>query len=97
MKTSQIESLFENLINGNLTEAKRMAKRHTAFRLSMFARQVLCWDFDRSCAAAAYLKGLGTFQEYCDTEASGVRYKRVNADNYANTLATEEYLNEGPR
>jgi hypothetical protein len=59
--------LFENLENGNLTEAKKQAKRHTSFQLSMFARQILFWSFERSTAAAAYLKGEADFQTYCDT------------------------------
>lgn len=60
--------LFENLGNGNLADAKRAAKRHTAFRLSMFARQVLFWSHERATRAAQFLKGTGTFQHYCDAE-----------------------------
>jgi len=60
--------LFGNLENGNLADAKRAARRYTAFRLGMFARQHLFWSFDRSVKAAAYLKGEGTFQDYCDAD-----------------------------
>lgn len=60
--------LFDNLTNGNLTDAKRQARRHSSFALSMFARQILGWSFDRSVKAAAYLKGRCTFQAYCDAQ-----------------------------
>lgn len=60
--------VFENLENGNLTAAKKDAKRHSPFHLSMFARQVLFWSFDRSVKAAAYLKGEISFQDYCDAK-----------------------------
>ena len=59
--------LFANLENGNLTDAKRQARRHATFRLAMFARQILSWPFKRSVTAAAYLKGETSFQHYCDT------------------------------
>lgn len=60
--------LFENLENGNIADAKKAAKRHTSFRLSMFARQILSWSFDRSQKAAGYLKGEVTWQDYCDAK-----------------------------
>lgn len=63
-----LAALFANLENGNLTDAKKAAKRHTSFRLSMFARQILGWSFDRATKAAGYLKGEATFQEYCDAK-----------------------------
>lgn len=60
--------LFDNLENGNLTDARKQARRHSSFRLSMFARQILSWSFDRATKAARYLKGEGTFQAYCDAK-----------------------------
>ena len=60
--------LFDNLENGNVTEAKRAARQHSTFRLSMFARQILSWSFDRSVKAAAFLKGECDFQTYCDAK-----------------------------
>lgn len=62
----RLRSIFENLENGNLTDAKQQARRHSTFRLSMFANQVLGWSFERSARAAQYLRGKGTFQHYCD-------------------------------
>lgn len=60
--------LFANLENGNLTDAKRQARGRSTFRLSMFARQILGWSFERATLAAAYLKGEATFQEYCNAK-----------------------------
>lgn len=67
-KPHPCEAVFNDLINGNLTDAKRRARRFTAFRLSMYARQCLFWSLDRSVKAAAYLKGGCSFQEYCDAK-----------------------------
>jgi hypothetical protein len=68
LKHSTLSAIFADLENGNLSDAKKRAKRANAFRLSMFARQILCWSFERSCAAAAYLKGQGSFQQFCDSK-----------------------------
>jgi hypothetical protein len=63
-----METIFNNLINGNLKDAKRLAKPHSTFRLSMYARQILGWSLKRSYAAAYYLKDEAPFQLYCDTK-----------------------------
>ena len=63
-----LTSIFDNLQNGNLTAAKQTAKKHSTFRLSMFARQILFWSFEKSNAAATYLKGESSFQNYCDSK-----------------------------
>jgi hypothetical protein len=68
LKHSTLSAIFADLENGNLSDAKKRAKRASTFRLSMFARQILCWSFERSTAAAAYLKGKAPFQQFCDAE-----------------------------
>ncbi len=60
--------LFENLENGNIADAKKQARRHSSFRLSMFARQILSWSFERSQLAAGFLKGEASWQDYCDAK-----------------------------
>lgn len=62
-----MHSIIENLINGNLTDAKAQAKRHALFDI---ARAALDFGMTRNKAimAAAYLKGRATFQAYCDAE-----------------------------
>lgn len=59
---------LENLINGNLTDAKRLAKRLELFKLAQFARDNYGWERNHAIMAAAYLKGRATFQAYCDAE-----------------------------
>lgn len=66
MKTP--DKVFANLENGNLTDAKTGARQFSTFRLSMYARQVLGWSFDKATTAAAYLKGEATFQAFCDAQ-----------------------------
>ena len=67
-KPHPCEAAFNDLINGNLTDAKRRARGFTTFRLSMYARQILGWSFTRATMAAYYLKGECSFQEYCDAK-----------------------------
>jgi hypothetical protein len=43
LKHSTLSAIFADLENGNLSDAKKRAKRANSFRLSMFARQILCW------------------------------------------------------
>ncbi len=66
-----IESVIENYLNGNLTDAKSQAKR-TSERMIIEALRV---DYGRgeaeANAVAAYLKGRGTFQAACDAGAKG--------------------------
>lgn len=68
IQSPALARVFENLENGNLDDARRGAKRFTEFRLAMFARRFLFWPMVKSLAAAQYLKGEGSFQEYCDSK-----------------------------
>jgi hypothetical protein len=54
--TSSIHSCIENLINGNLTDAKRLAKRHSFTLLRYSAEEEFCFSSEKAVAAAAYLK-----------------------------------------
>lgn len=63
-----MHSRFENLINGNLIDAKTGAARRSATLLEIYAHEVLGWSLARSRAAAQFLKGLGAFQVYCDAK-----------------------------
>lgn len=60
-----MNTMIENLINGNLSDARKQAKR---FSLNGIARAMmeLGWSEPRAAFAAHYLKtGLG-WQAYCD-------------------------------
>lgn len=62
-----MKSLIENYINGNLTEAKRQAKRH-GHKAIREALKDMGYGVLSQVAIADYLKGLGSFQEACDAE-----------------------------
>ncbi len=70
MKTTALDQVFADLVNGNLTDAKTRAKRYGLAALIIYAEDELGWSHDRADIAAAYLKGDGTFQDYCDAEQS---------------------------
>lgn len=64
--------ILDNLTNGNLADAKRLAKRLAKRigyrRLRVAARER--WPVAEADAAAGYCKGYVDWQEYCDTTAS---------------------------
>lgn len=57
---------IENLINGNLTDAKRLAKKHSYWKLMTLAEH-LGYPIHQCVAISGYLKGNLSFQVYCDT------------------------------
>jgi hypothetical protein len=63
-----MKTAFENLENGNLSDAKRLARRYSVFRLATYAQLRLGWSCRKALAAACYLKGENTFQAYCDAK-----------------------------
>lgn len=68
MKKYAIEELVETLLNGNLSDAKAKAKRYNHRRLRQAYQEYTgCTDAEAG-AAADYLKGLASFQEYCDAQ-----------------------------
>ena len=69
LKTLTMKTIFENLINGNLLDAKKSAKRFTSDALISYAHLDLNWNIQVAIAAVNYLKGKISFQEYCDITA----------------------------
>lgn len=64
-KLRRMRDLYIELLDGNLIDAKRLAKGHSAQSLFLFARtETLSWSLEKSRAATQYLKGTGTFQAY---------------------------------
>jgi hypothetical protein len=57
--------IISNLINGNLTDAKKAAKRRSFGELRDACRDAGMTEAEAH-AAADYLKGVITFQQYCD-------------------------------
>jgi hypothetical protein len=60
-----MNALIENLINGNLTDAKEQAKRYNFWDIVNVAKTYF-GSRNKALMAAAYLKGRATFQAYCD-------------------------------
>ena len=57
--------IFQNLENGNLTEAKNQAKKYSYARLIKIAEND-GYSRKEAVSIAKYLKGLISFQSYCD-------------------------------
>ena len=62
-----MENMIETFLNGNLKEAKQSAKRH---RLDSIVEYLvdIGWSYPKAFKAAKFLKGVGTFQAYCDAQ-----------------------------
>ena len=55
------------LINGNLTDAKEKAKKHSSWKLMSAAEEMGYTNPVQYTAIAGYLKGAIDFQKYCDS------------------------------
>lgn len=62
-----MKTIYNNLINGNLSEAKKQA---ASYNVSRIAAQFQNFGMSaiREAKAARYLKDMGTFQEYADAK-----------------------------
>lgn len=65
-----MQTLIDDLINGNLTDAKRQAKRYSHHAIRMAFIEEMLWTVDSVVAAADYLKWEISFQAYCDATAN---------------------------
>lgn len=63
-----MKTIFANLINGNLKDAKKGAKRYSHLKLFNYAFEELGWTTDKANKAAIYLKTGGMYQAFCDAE-----------------------------
>lgn len=59
---------IENLENGNLTDAKKLAERYSFWKLLTLAEE-RGYETHDAVRIAKYLKGKISFQEYCDRSA----------------------------
>ena len=67
-KTPAIEICINNYINGNLTDAKKQAKRFDRLNLTRYLMDNYDYSMRKANKTAMYLKELATFQEACDAE-----------------------------
>lgn len=74
-QATRINESMINLINGNLADARRLAKGISKQAIVIYAYQDLMrgWSLDKARAAAEYLKASDAtkgalFQRYCDAQ-----------------------------
>lgn len=60
-----MKNMIDNLINGNITDAKKQAKRHTLTAIYKFLLRE-GYDPQKAMVTASFLKGETDFQSYCD-------------------------------
>lgn len=63
-----MQTMIENLINGNLTDAKKQAKRFALHKIVDALQNDFGWSLDKAYKAASYLKTGQGFQAYCDAK-----------------------------
>ena len=59
-----MNEMIDNFLNGNLTDAKRQAKRFGVYRIYDFLRE-LGWKQNESLMTARFLKNQCTWEECC--------------------------------
>jgi hypothetical protein len=68
MKTpAKAKAAIENLINGNLTDAKELAKSFSCWKIMSAAEELGYTSPVQYTAMAGFLKGVIDFRKYCDT------------------------------
>jgi hypothetical protein len=67
-RSEAFEFMVESLINGQLTQARDLAKRRSAVAICDFLHHELGWSLETSVAATRYLKTGQGFQTYCDSK-----------------------------
>ena len=64
----RIETAVDNLINGNLTHARKSARGLTYSDIFNWLTYSVGWSENRSRACADYLKNRIDFQAYCNAD-----------------------------
>jgi len=65
MKTILAQEAIKNLVNGNLTEAKEISVNLNASDI-IHVQMGKGYNYNEALLMASYLKGIITFQDYCD-------------------------------
>ena len=67
---NRMNEIFENLINGNLSDAKRLAQSIQAGeeKLAIHAAENFGYSWTKAKLAAHYLKTGNSWQAYCDAD-----------------------------
>jgi len=73
----KLTSAILNLENGNITDAKEMAKPYSCWKIMTEAEEMGYTNPSQYTAIAAFLKGVIDFQKYCDTMANAERIQLI--------------------
>lgn len=68
MKGKEMKTMIENLINGNLTDARKQARNKSESAIRKFLVVDSGWSESKAAFAAHYLKTGRGWQAYCDAE-----------------------------
>ncbi len=63
-----MNQMIANLINGNLTDARKQAEKFSQDRIYRCCMEEWEWSESKSHAAAVYLKTGEGWQRFCDAE-----------------------------
>lgn len=61
-----MKSLIENYLNGNLTDAKRQAKRFSTWEIRDALQAMAGYSLEKATLTADWLHGRDCWQEACD-------------------------------
>ena len=59
---------IENLVNGNISTARKSAKRFSLDKIIQVCQDDFLWTYERASRAAIYLKTGEGWQSYCDAK-----------------------------
>lgn len=63
-----MNTMIENLINGNISTARKQARRWSMVKIIAALQHEYGWTLERAFAAGAFLKTGDGFQAYCDAK-----------------------------
>lgn len=66
--THKLQPLVSNHLNGNLTTAKKQARRHREHRIAAALEELAGFSPRKAQLTAAWLKGADCYQAACDAE-----------------------------
>lgn len=61
-----MQNMIENLINGNCTTARKLARRFSQSKIVDYLTGEMGWSNEKALRLALYLKTGEGFQAYCD-------------------------------
>lgn len=75
-----MKTILENYINGNLTDAKKGARRFSLSKLAAYVAENYINDFTAALAVAEFLKGKASFDRACQAEHKAHKLEKAAQD-----------------